>query len=467
MNYIEFLESKKISADSCGFTENRETLCKQAFEWQKDIVIWSLKKGKAALFEDCGLGKTLQQLMWSDSVVRYTNKPVIILAPLAVTSQTVAEGVKFGLLVNSCRSHDDVKIGMINITNYEMIEHFDMTVFSGVVLDESSILKDYTSRTKETLIEKCMVIPYRLCCTATPSPNDFAEIGNHSEFLGIMNRTEMLATFFVHDGGDTSKWRLKGHAEDKFFEWVASWACCMTSPADLGYDGTGYNLPGLNIIEHIVKTDKLVDGDGQILLLPQTTQSLNERRAARRNSLQDRVQEAAEIANGVMSQCLVWCDLNDESAALAEAINGAVEVKGDNTPEHKVTSMTGFTNGDVRVLVSKPKIAGWGMNWQNCNEVIFVGLSDSFEAYYQAVRRCWRFGQKKPVNVHIVISDAEGAVKANIERKQADAERMKMELVKHTKSILEADIKQTVRISETYTPHISLKIPTWLHEEVA
>jgi hypothetical protein len=465
MDYKDFIKSKQIMAGSSGFTVDKSELNPKAFEWQRDVVAWALKKGKCAVFEDCGLGKSVQQLMFASQVVKHTGRPVLIFAPLAVVQQTVREGQKFGEPVTAVREQEQVNGAGVYITNYDIAEHFDMSQFSGIVLDESSILKDFTSKTKQLLIDMCKDIPYRLCCTATPSPNDFTELGNHAEFLGIMSRTEMLATFFVHDGGNTSSWRLKGHAKDAFFEWVASWACCMTSPRDLGYDGTGYDLPKLNIIEHIVKVDELEDADGQMMLFASTVQTLNERRAARRNSMDGRVELAAEIANSTDEQCLLWCDLNDESRKLHEAVNNSVEVRGTDTPEHKVTSMQKFTDSEVKCLVSKSSIAGWGVNWQQCHRMIFVGLSDSFESYYQSVRRCWRFGQKQPVDVHIIISDAEGAVKANIERKQKEAETLTKELVKHTKDILMADIKSTRRMTETYYATEKMVVPTWLKTE--
>ena len=467
MDYYEFLKTKDIKVIDCGFEVNADSLSPKAYEWQKDIVKWALKKGRAALFEDCGLGKTLQELMIAKAVAEKENKPSLILTPLAVADQTRREGEKFGIEAKVIRNQDEVELEKVNITNYEILSHFDLSVFGCVILDESSILKDYTSSTKKELIDKCSVVPYRYAATATPSPNDYVELGNHAEFLGIMSRTEMLATYFVHDGGDTSKWRLKGHAADKFFEWVASWSVCVTNPADLGYDGSSYILPPLNIHEHIVKSNKLEDTNGQLRLFASDRLSLNERRAVRRDSLEERVKVAAKVANGTDKQVLVWCDLNDESKALTEAIDGAVEVGGDNTPEHKVNTMNGFTVGEVRSLVSKPKIAGWGMNWQNCNTMIFVGLSDSFEAFYQAVRRCWRFGQKKPVDVHIIISQADGCVKDNIERKQADAERMKNELIQFTKDILTAEIRHTTRITESYMPTEIMILPNWLRSEIA
>jgi len=459
MNYHDFLKTKEIKSDSVGFepTSNNPTL----FDWQSDIVRWALMKGRAAIFADCGLGKTAMQLQWSAQVFEHTGKPVLICAPLAVAAQTQREGIKFNVPVTVCRKQCDVQPG-VNITNYEMLSHFEAERFSGVVLDESSILKDETSSTRKMLTEMFRDTPFKLCCTATPSPNDYMELGTHSDFLGIMTQPEMLSTFFCHDGGNTSKWRLKGHAETKFFEWVASWACCITNPADLGYDGSAFNLPELNIVEIVTKSSNIEDDSGQMLLFAETVQTLNERRAARRNSMGDRVRAAADIANSTNEQILVWCDLNAESEALTAAINGAVEVRGSQTPEYKEQAMNGFTDGTNRVLVSKPSIAGWGMNWQQCNTMIFVGLSDSFEAYYQAMRRCWRFGQTRPVTVYIIISEAEGCVKQNIERKQADAQRMTQELVKFTKDILAAEIQHTVRMSESYITTERMVIPAWI-----
>ena len=464
LEYIDFLKSKRISVDPSGFepTESNPKL----FDWQNDIVRWALVKGRACIFADCGLGKTAMQLQWALQVAKHTNMPVLILAPLAVAQQTKREGEKFGVHVNVCRTHQDVSEG-VNITNYEMVTHFDAEKFSGIVLDESSILKDYSSKTRQFLTEIFHDTPYKLCCTATPAPNDYKELGTHAQFCNVMTQTEMLSTFFCHDGGNTSQWRLKGHAERKFFEWVAGWACCLTSPKDLGYNGDQFILPELRIHEITTHSDDLVDSDGQMMLLAKATQDLQERRQARRSSLEARVNAASEIANGTDDQVLVWCDLNDESAALADRIHGAVEVRGNQSPEYKESALSGFSSGKNRALISKPSIAGWGMNWQQCSKMIFVGLSDSFESYYQAVRRCWRFGQEKPVDVYIVTSDAEGCVKDNIERKQRDAERMTSELVRFTKDILSADLHHTVRMSEEYRAFERMEIPEWLLTESA
>lgn len=463
MEYHEFLEKKKINIKPCGFDIEKSQLNKHLFDWQKDIVKWALKKGRCALFEDCGLGKTIQQLAWADEVYKKTKGNVLILAPLAVSNQTKTEGEKFGISVNICESQEDVKNG-INITNYEKLDKFNCDEFIGVVLDESSILKNSSGKIRTQIIKLFKDTKYKLACTATPAPNDFMELGNHSEFLGVMSQTEMLSTFFVHDGGDTSKWRLKGHAEVKFFEWIANWACVLQTPSDLGYEDEDkkYTLPEMNIIEEEVHVNDFETDNGQISLLPNQIQSLTERRTLRRESLKERVQKASEIANNIDGQVLIWCDMNAESELLTKSIKGAVEVKGTDKPEHKTKSMIDFKNGDIRVLVSKPSICGFGMNWQNCNNIIFVGLSDSFESYYQAVRRCWRFGQDKEVSVYIVISSAEGAVKANIERKQNNAQRMTSELVKFTKDILKTDISNTVRISEKYITNERMVLPKWI-----
>lgn len=460
MTYAEFLQSKQCKVVSSGFEKPRENMNQHMFDWQKDIAYWALKKGRAALFEDCGLGKTLQQLEWAQSVCNYTERPVLIVAPLAVAEQTRHEGEKFGYRVSVCRTQNDV-LGGINITNYEMLSHFDASKFTGVVLDESSILKNFTSKTRTQIIEMFHDTPHKLSCTATPSPNDYMELGNQAEFLGVMSRTEMLATYFIHDGSNTSKWRLKGHAEDRFWSWVAEWAVVLTSPADLGYSGEGYNLPQLNTVEHLVEPGTKAM-DGNLTLFTKTAQTLSERREARRNSLDERCEEAAEIVKTDAGQWIVWCDLNDESSKLKSLIPGAVEIRGSDTPQDKADRLRGFTDGSIRVLVTKPSIAGFGLNWQGCHNMIFVGLSDSYEMMYQAIRRCYRFGQANTVNVHIVTSTAEGAVRENIERKERQRADMTAEMVRHTKEILRKEIRGTTRDVIEYNPQVEMKIPAWL-----
>ena len=458
MNYEEFLRGKERAAGACGFEWPRERMNPRMFEWQKDIVFWALKKGRAALFEDCGNGKTIQQLEFCRAVCAHTGMPTLIVAPLTVGEQTKREAEKFGYAATLCRTQKDARPG-INITNYEMLEHFEAAAFGGVVLDESSILKNCMGKVRTQIIQMFQDVPYRLSCTATPSPNDYMELGNQVEFLGIMSHTEMLATYFIHDGSDTSKWRLKGHAEDRFWEWVATWAVVLTCPGDLGYPNDGYVLPELVMHEHLVDVSTSMD-DG---LFGWVAKTLTERRDARRMSLRERCERAAQVvAADAAEQWVVWCDLNSESELLTELIGGAVQVRGSDTPDEKAGALRAFAEGKVRYLVTKPSIAGFGMNWQNCHNMIFVGLSDSYEAMYQAMRRCYRFGQKMPVIVHIITSAAEGAVKSNIERKEAQAQSMKEAMVLHTKEILEHDIRGTARVTIAYCPRLDMLLPEWL-----
>ncbi len=449
--YESFIKNKAFTIESCGITIDIDMLNPMLFNFQKDMVRWALAKGKSAIFADCGLGKTAMQLEWGEQIRKATGGKVLILAPLAVASQTQKEGAKFGISVKICESQSDVSAECINITNYEKLEHFISSEFVAIVLDESSILKSFTGKVRNQIIENFAKTPYKLACTATPAPNDFMELGNHSEFLGVMTRSEMLAMFFVHDGGETSKWRLKGHAHGVFWKWMASWAAVIDNPTKLGYDVTGYELPKLNV------TQIIVDGDETI----ETAMTLTERREARRDSLAERCNKAAELCNNSTEQWLVWCDLNDESEMLHSLIADSVEVKGSDKPTHKTSSMMNFSDKNIRCLVTKPSIAGYGMNWQNCHNMIFVGLSDSFESYYQAIRRCWRFGQSESVNVYIIISAREGAVKSNIERKQADNEQMKQVLIELTKDITTRELKQTCRISTPYEPKKIMELPNW------
>ena len=450
MEYKEFLQNKRFVLESSGFDIDKSELNPMLYDFQKDIVRWALKKGKACIFADCGLGKTPMQLSWAYQVHKHTGGKVLIFAPLAVADQTKREAEKFGYSVKVVERQEDCTKG-INITNYEKLDRFVAKEFTGIVLDESSILKSYSGKVRTAIIQNFHEVPYKLACTATPAPNDYMELGNHSEFCGVMTRPEMLSMFFVHDGGETSKWRLKGHAEDVFWQWLATFSVFVDNPNNIGYEIEGYNLPPINIQEIIV------DGDN-----PTTeTLTLTERRQARKDSLQLRCEQAADLVNNSDEQWLVWCDLNDESHKLHELINDSVEVQGSDKDTHKSKSMLDFSNGEVKCLVTKPKIAGFGMNWQNCHNMIFTGLSDSYEQYYQALRRCWRFGQEKPVNVYIIISSKEGCVKENIERKQADFEKMQKEMTELTKEITKKELRSTCRISTPYEPHIKMELPDW------
>lgn len=436
-SYAEFLRTKGIRAQAAGIDPGE--LPESLFPFQRDIVRWSLRKGRTAIFADCGMGKTAMQLAWADRVVRECGVRVLILAPLAVARQTVGEGAKFGVPVTYVRDESSVGGPGVWITNYEMLSRFTPSRFDGIVLDESSILKSYDGKTRTTIIESFRNTAYRLACTATPAPNDFMELGNHAEFLGVMSRPEMLATFFVHDGGDTSQWRLKGHAQDAFWQWVCSWAVMIRKPSDLGYDDGAFVLPELRTHEHVVAADTEIARRAG-LLFAQDARSLVDQREARKSSLPLRVEECARIVNATPGSWLVWCELNAEGDSLTKSIDGAVQVSGSDSHEDKADKMAAFTEGRTRVLVTKPSVAGFGMNWQHCHQVAFVGLSNSYEQFYQAVRRCWRFGQTMPVECHLVSSDAEGAVMANIQRKEADAVRMAEEMVRHMSEIQQAEM---------------------------
>lgn len=450
--YGEFLEQKKLRVREGKGIQIAEGTATSLFDFQRDIVAWALRKGRSCIFASTGLGKTAMQLTWANNVCLETDGNVLVLAPLAVARQTVREAQKFGLQVNLARSQKEVKPG-INITNYEMLEHFDTSEFAGVVLDESSILKSHTSKSRQFIIDSFRDTPFKLACTATPAPNDHMELANHAEFIGVMTRTEMLAMFFVHDGGSTSKWRLKGHGVQRFWEWVASWAVMLSKPSDLGYPGhSGYDLPALNI------NQVTVDSDFEV----KDSMTMTERREARQASISQRVKACAEVANASDEQWIIWCDLNDESKLLTSSIRGAVEVKGSDTPEHKAKSMLAFESGQVRVLVSKPSICGFGMNWQHCRNMAFVGLSDSFEAYFQAVRRCWRFGQTKDVNAYVITSKAEGAVVENIRRKEADFQAMLSGMIAATQEITKENIGVTNRQSMTYDANQIMQLPAFI-----
>lgn len=423
MNYGKFLERKRRRHRPSGF--NTGSLSRYLYPFQRHIVEWALHLGRAAIFADCGLGKTLMQLDWARAVNEHTGRPVLILAPLAVSKQTEREGVHFDIPASVVR---DGTVKPISITNYEMLHHFSATDYSGVVLDESSILKSYSGKMRNQIIDTFANTPFKLACTATPSPNDYMELGNHAEFLGVMTRTAMLATFFNHDGGETSKWKLKGHAVGPFWEWMASWSVMLRKPSDLGYSDAGYDLPTLRRHIHTIETEAQTG-----YLFPVEAFDLSERRESRKVSIEDRVSRCAAMVNPSKDQWIIWGDLNAETEAAADSIIGAVEVAGSHPDKHKEDSMLAFSDGGIRVLVSKPKIAGWGMNWQNCHNIVFLGLSDSFESMYQAERRCWRFGQRHDVDVHIYVSDRDAGVIRNIERKRLQAEEMAEQMMEAMK----------------------------------
>jgi hypothetical protein len=415
--YQDFIDSKRIVDTDAGFDVSLDAINPQLFDFQKYLVQWALKRGRSAVFADCGLGKTPIQLEWAKHIVNKTNRPALIFAPLAVSFQTQREGEKFGIPVTICRSQDDVQPG-INITNYEMIHKFKPTAFSAVVLDESSILKGLYGKFRQAVTDFALQIPFRLACTATPAPNDTMEIVNHAEFLGVMTTKEVYALFFTQDFTATShKWRLKKYAEKDFWKWLASWTRALRMPTDLGFDNNGFILPELKIHQHTTEIQQFANG----MLFVVEANTLDEQRQSRKESLEQRIARCVELIGDSDEQWLIWCDLNIESQAATKAIPGAVEITGSDSTDHKEKAPMDFVAGKIRILVTKPLIAGFGLNLQNCHNVIFLGLSHSFEKYYQAIRRCWRFGQQHEVNAHIVISESDGAVVRNIQRKEEQA----------------------------------------------
>lgn len=443
----------------CGF--DVDYLNPKMKPFQQASTRWALKKGRAALFEGTGLGKTIQSLEWAYHVHKKTNKPVLIFAPLAVSKQTKREGEKFGYDVNICKESSDIK-NMINITNYQRLNRFNNEDLSGIVLDESGILKSLAGKTRNLLIDTFSKVPYKLCATATPSPNDYTELGGTSHFLNVMTRPEMLSTFFINDTANTGDWRLKGHvAGNKFWEFVSSWALMFQSPFDIGFDGSEYVLPDLVYHNHVLPWGGEKDG-----LFVEPAKSLSERNTARKESLMDRVKRTSEIVNNSNESWVVWCNLNEESSELKKAIIDCVEVKGSDTDDHKENSMIDFQDGKIKCLISKASICGHGMNWQNCHNTAFTGLSDSFEQFYQAIRRFWRFGQTKKVNCHIITGEREGLVVDNIKRKEQDMENMLKGMVSCMKDIMQQELTSSTRNIDIYKATKSMKLPKFLKGEL-
>ena len=427
MDYSDFLASKRRLFQGVG-TRTDAPLPAPLYSWQAAIVRWALRKGRSAIFADCGLGKTFMQVAWAQAL----GCRVLILAPLCVAEQTVREAAKLGILVRYAGSQTDVGEAQIAITNYERLEKFDANSFGGVVLDESSILKSFDGKTRTRLIDTFAGTRYRLCCTATPSPNDLAELGNHAEFLGLMTRAEFLATWFIKvDQGlrtvEHHGWRMKRHAVEPFYRWMASWAVALRTPADIGADGTGYYLPPLRVRDAVVSSDLAPDG---VLFAELGVKGIQGRLTARRGSLRPRVEKTVELASG-NGQWIVWCGLNTESAAVAAAVPDAVEVTGADSHAEKVGAVEAFLRGDIRVIVTKAKILGFGMNFQHCHQMVFLGLSDSYETYYQCIRRSWRYGQQHPVDAYVVVSDAERFVVENVRAKEARADSLSRNLLRH------------------------------------
>ena len=443
MDYDDFVAKKRRSEVATGHQPG--DLNEHLFDFQHAIVSWAVRRGRAAIFADTGLGKTLMQLSWADEIANHTGGKVLILAPLAVSEQTIEQGQTFGIDVYRV-PHGGTPTGPgIWITNYERMDTIDFESLSGVVLDESSILKSHDGKTRTALIESCQGVLYRLSCTATPSPNDFVELGNQCEFLGVMTRTEMLATYFVNDTGDTGTWRLKGWGASKFWEWMGSWAVVLRNPSDLGFDGSKYNLPEPVYHEHVVETEQTGD------LFAKPAQTMTERRKAQRDSIEARCHALAAVVNAEPNEpWLIWTHLNDEADLIESILIDCINVQGSDSPEVKTKHMMAFTHGDLRILASKPKICGYGMNWQHCARMAFVGLDDSFEKFYQAVRRCHRFGQTRPVHVHIFTAENEGQILNNIKRKERQHHEMSANMIEHMRDIMNKELAGQQNIVDEY-----------------
>ena len=462
MNYDDYVAAKLSRVPATGILGEAQIPNRGLFGHQQALVSWACRRGRAAIFADTGLGKSRMQLAWADAVRRHTGRSVLILAPLAVAPQTVAEGAQIGVTVTHARDGaacDDESGAQIYITNYERLHRFDPSLFGAVVLDESSCIKHHDAKTLRTLIAAFRDTPFKLCATATPAPNDWTELGTHAEFLGVCTRAEMLAEYFTHDGGDTSVWRLKRHARQVFWRWVSQWGAMVRRPSDLGFDDTAYELPPLHLHDHVVETSATLPG----MLFPVEARTLSERRGARRASIDDRVSQCASIVNADGREpWVVWCDLNAEGDALTDAIDGAVQIAGADSLEVKEQRLADFAAGHFRVLVSKPSICGFGLNWQHAARMAFVGVTDSFESYYQAVRRCWRFGQQRDVHVHLFASSAEGAVVANLKRKEREAAAMAESLSQETRDAVMQEVTGTTRATNIHRAGQRVAVPAFV-----
>jgi len=458
-SYSEFIESKSQAGADRGFEP--VFMPPQLFEFQRSLVEWAVRKGRAAIFADCGLGKTAMQLTWAENVARHTDKPVLILTPLAVAAQTIREGEKFG--IDCARSSDGAITSRIVITNYERLEHFRPADFAGVVCDESSILKSFDGARRNQITEFMRKVPYRLLATATAAPNDFIELGTSSEALGYMGHMDMLARFFKNDQsnltsrrmyGEAPKWRFKGHAEPPFWRWVTSWARACRRPSDLGFDDGRFILPPLNEVDHLIDTSTVPEG--MLFAIPAT--DLREQRAEKKRTVKDRCEQVAAMVGNTGQPALVWCHLNEEGDLLQQLIPDAIQVSGSDRDDVKEGRLIDFAEGRARVLITKPKIGAWGLNFQQCSHITYFP-SHSFEQYYQSVRRCWRFGQKNSVTVDIILTEGERRIMENLQRKREQAERMFASLV--------SEMNHSLAIDRATYQTQPVAIPSWMSSPIA
>lgn len=459
--YQRFLDSKLQLPPSTGIEVEPGVLGEHLFPFQSSIVQWALRRGRAAIFADTGLGKTLVQLEWAQAITRETGGQVLTLAPLAVAQQTVREAERFGIDADYARDHNDIGANAsIVVTNYERLDRFGVEGFDGVVLDESSILKSFTGKTKRELVERCASVPYRLACTATPAPNDHLELGNHAEFLGVMSSHEMIARWFINDTSTFGTYRLKGHAVEPFWDWVASWAMCCTLPSDLGYSDEGYQLPELRLVPHVLDVDLLADRGDTLFRMPELSATSIHRE--KRRTIGDRAAMVAELVAGEPGeQWVVWCETNYEADALAALMPEAVDVRGNHTAERKENAALDFVDGRIRVLISKPSIFGWGLNWQHVARMAFTGATFSYESFYQAVRRAWRFGQKRPVEVRVVMAQTEASVWQVLSAKRDGHDEMRAQM---SAAMRRAQARESK--VDRYNPTKPMALPSWMRRSV-
>lgn len=483
MNYSDFISQKGFKVKLHGIDVDPSRIHPSLFPFQRDATLWSLRKGRVLVGLDTGLGKSRIQLEWLRLLIETDHvQRGLIVAPLSVARQTVKEAARIDMDLRYVRDPSQIEDNRFCITNYEMVERFDPSQFGAVALDESSILKAIAGKTRQFLTSTFANVPYRSCYTATPAPNDDAEIGMHSEYLGINTNHEMLSMFFINanrvvesavtlsDGrvarvqkkqGNKhgQEWRLRNYGKQRFYEWLSSWALMMSKPSDLGYDDTGYDLPSLNIMPLFVDTDYVPEGQ----LFFTGLKGIQDRTRVRRSTLKDRLSLIVDRVNSSDEQWICWCGLDAESEALAQALTDSHEVRGSDSPEHKANMLEGFQDGLYRVLITKPKIAGFGMNFQNAHNMAFVGLGDSWESYYQCIRREWRFGQSSPVNVFIILSEIEREIYANVMRKEAMAAEMKRELIKNVQLFEQEELgTKKQMLDRSYLPSSAMTMPNWL-----
>lgn len=451
--YEAFLHSKVTRAPERGLVKV-PALHPSMFPHQRDVTEFLLRAGSGAAFLDTGLGKSLVALDWGRVIAEHTGKPVLMLAPLAVSRQHAREAAKFGLPAVVAREPDELHAG-VNICNYEMLHHFKPGMFGGLILDESSIIKSFTGKTTRALIEFGKGVQFKLACTATPAPNDHMELGQHSQFLGAMDSSEMLARWFIADQRNMGRYRLKRYAVESFWSWVASWARCISKPSDMGYSDDGFVLPPLNLHKHIVEQDITHDTGGMLFRIPDT--SATQIHKEKRITADSRAQRIAEVVSAEPSEpWVIWVETDYEADAVARYLPHAVEVRGSMPNDLKERRLIDFTeNGGI--IVTKPSIAGFGLNWQHCRRVAFAGLSFSYEQFYQAVRRCWRFGQTSPVEVHVAMADTEEAIWRTVQRKQSDHEDMKVHMYAAMRRAVEV---RGVKLG--YEPQLPANLPDWI-----